>query len=266
MQKILLGPAGSPTGSTLSSVAEINKLELHAMEVAFTHGIRMKNALAEQIGTEQEKQKVRLSIHAPYYINLASHDPSKIGDSKKRILHSAELAHLMHASPVVFHPGFYGKHKKEDVYDMIKSAIDEIQELINQNKWNVEIAPETMGRVAQFGTFEEIVDIAKETKSSFCIDICHIYARNQGKIDYDYIFDELKHLREYVHFQFSGVEFGEKGEKRHLVIDQAGPDFKEFAAALLESKLSATIICESPVTWQDSLKMKKILENLGHKF
>ncbi len=264
--KILLGPAGSPERSTLEGVSTIRKLKLQAMEVQFTHGIHMGNDLANEIGNEQEKQNIALSVHAPYYINLNSENKQKVQESKQRILRSAELANYMHASLVVFHPGFYGKRSKEDVYDIIRNEIDEIVKIIKNKKWDVELAPEVMGRVSQFGDFEETIALSKELKTSICIDICHIYARNQGKIDYDYIFSEIKNLkRKDIHFHFSGVEFSPQGEKRHLVINH-NPDFKNFAATLLENKINATIICESPVTWQDSLKMKKTLEKLGHKF
>ncbi len=263
---IRLGPAGSPEKSTLEGIAAIKKLGLHAMEVQFTHGIHMSSALAEQIGEEQEKRNVALSVHAPYYINLSSENKQKVAESKQRILRSAELGHYMHASSIVFHPGFYGKHSKEKVYGIVKNEIDEMLKIIKNKKWDVELAPEVMGRVSQFGSFEETIELAKEIKCSLCVDVCHIYARNQGKIDFDYIFSELKKLKKgRVHFHFSGVEFNKNGERRHLVMN-SHPDFKEFAKMLLENKINATIICESPVTWQDSLKMKNILEKLGHEF
>ena len=263
---ILLGPAGSPEHSTLEGIATIKRLGLRAMEVQFTHGIHMSNALAKQIGEEQKKQDIALSVHAPYYINLSSTNKRKVRESKQRILRSCELANYMHASPVVFHPGFYGKYSKEETYDAIKNEIDEMLKIIKQKKWNVKLAPEVMGRVSQFGSFEETISLAKQVKSSLCVDVCHIYARNFGKIDFAHVFSSLRTLkRKHIHFHFSGVEFGPKGERRHLVIDH-NPDFRTFAEALLESKLNATIICESPVTWQDSLKMKKILQRLGHNF
>src|SRR3989344_2261224 len=126
MQKILLGPAGSPGGSTLEGVGAIKEMGLDAMEASFTHGVKMGDDLGRQIGAEQEKHGTALSIHAPYYINLASSEKQKVQDSKQRILRCAQLGHLMHASPVVFHPGFYGKLGKEETFDMIRSEIDEI--------------------------------------------------------------------------------------------------------------------------------------------
>ena len=266
MRQILLGPAGSPEKSTLEGIAAIRKLGLQSMEVQFTHGIKMGGDLAKEIGKVQEKENITLSVHAPYYINLSSENRQKVAESRQRILRSCELGHYMHASPVVFHPGFYGKHSGEETYDAVRNEIDEMLKIIKNNKWNVELAPEVMGRTSQFGSFEETIALAKELKCSICVDICHIYARNQGRIDFDYIFSEIGKLeRSHIHFHFSGVEFGPTGEKRHLVLN-GKPDFKQFGGTLLASKLGATIICESPVTWEDSLKMKKTLERLGYKF
>jgi len=265
MQKILLGPAGSPAKSTLEGITEVKKLGLQAMEVQYTHGIKMNLALAEEVGKEAEKEKISLSIHAPYYINLLSTDPKILKASRKRIIDSCHRGHLMNATKVVFHPGYYGKKSKEESYKMMKEELKIIQKEIRKKRWKIDIAPETMGRTFQFGNFEETIELVKELKCNFCIDISHIYALNHGKINYDYIFDQIEKLRKDIHFHFQGIEYNKNGEKRHMVLN-GNPGFKEFAKKLLDRKINATIICESPVTWRDSLKMKKILEVLGYKF
>src|SRR3989338_2094963 len=105
-QQILLGPAGSPAASTLDGIAAVKQLGLQAMEVQFTHGIVMSLGLAERI-CDANKHGISLSIHAPYYITLASDE--KAAASRKRILDSCERGHLMGAGRIVFHPGYYGK-------------------------------------------------------------------------------------------------------------------------------------------------------------
>jgi len=265
MQKILLGPAGSPANSTLEGVSVVKKIGLHAMEVAFTHGIKMSPSLAEQVGEVAQKEKVKLSIHAPYYINLLSTKKETVVSSRKRIIDSLYRGHKMNATKVVFHPGYYGSNTKKEAYTKIKKELEIIQKEIKKRKWKIDMAPETMGRTFQFGHFDDTLKLAKEVKCNFCVDVSHIYALNQGKIDYDYIFDKISKLRKDVHFHFQGIEFNEKGEKRHLVLN-GNPSFKEFAKKLLFTDINATIICESPVTWEDSLRMKKILEGFGHRF
>ena len=266
MQKILLGPAGTPGKDTLDGLETTRKLGLQAMEVQFSHGIAMGLPLAKKIGEENKKYNVSLSIHAPYFINLASEDTKKIEASKKRILDSCERGHILGAKKIVFHAGYYGNRSKEETYEMVKESMLEMQKTIKEKKWNVALAPETSGKHSAFGTLEEIISLAKETKCSFCTDIAHLYAKGMGKIDYDKVFKEIKKIKEEnYHFHFSNIKYSEKGELSHLVLD-GKPDFIDFANEIIGKKTNCTIISESPITWEDSLKMKNIFEKQGYKF
>ncbi len=261
---IYLGPAGTPAKSTIEGVPALEELGLQAMEVQFSHGIGMSLTLAKQIGEENKKYRKILSIHAPYYINLTSSDMAKVKASKQRILDSCERGHLMGAGNIVFHPAYYGKQDKEEIYSAVKREILDMMATIKKRKWNVNLAPETTGKHTQFGTLDEIICLAKETGCSFCIDFAHIYARNNGVIDYEEIFDKLSSFKN-IHCHFSNINFSAKGELNHLVLDHR-PDFELLANEILQRKHNVTIISESPVTWQDSLKMKAVFERLGYKF
>ena len=258
---IRLGPAGSPMKSTLEGLGYIKKIGLSAMEVEFTYGVRMQNELAEEIGKLAEKLDIKLSVHAPYYINLASAEKQKIGASKKRILDSCERAHYLKASHVVFHAGFYGKLKENECYEMIKKEVIEMQDIIKENKWKTELAPETTGKKSQFGSLSEILKLKDEIKCNICVDFAHLHARD-NTINYPSAFDQLSGLR-HVHSHFSGIEFTDKGERRHLIMERN--DFLPLAKEILKRKTDITIICESPVTWEDSLKMKNIIETLKNE-
>jgi len=258
---IRLGPAGSPMKSTLEGLGYIKKIGLSAMEVEFTYGVRMQNELAEEIGKLAEKHDIKLSVHAPYYINLASAEKQKIGASKKRILDSCERAHYLKASHVVFHAGFYGKLKENECYEMIKKEVIEMQDIIKENKWKTELAPETTGKKSQFGSLNEILKLRDEIKCSICVDFAHLHARDNA-INYPSVFDQLSGLK-HIHSHFSGIEFTDKGERRHLVMERN--DFLPLAKEILKRKTDITIISESPVTWEDSLKMKNIIETLKNE-
>ena len=255
--KIRIGTAGSPTGSNMTGIAAVEEAGLHAMEVQFGRGIQMGNGLAEKIGEERKRHIVALSVHAPYYVNLLS---EKAEASRKRIIDSCDRARRMGASPVVFHPGYYGKLSKERAYEEAKRQIAIILEHIKG--WGVEIAPENTGKDSQFGTIEEVLGLAKELKTSFCIDIAHFRAKHRGKENLDELFAVLP--KKHIHFQYSGVEWNSGGEKRHMLIDKA--HFTAFARHILERKIDCTIICESPETFEDAQKMKKIFEDLGWEF
>jgi len=267
--KIYLGPAGVPVSAskhnTISGIETVAKLGLNAMEVEFVQGVKMGNDLAKKAGEVAKKNGILLSVHAPYFINLCN--PAKVKESEKRIMDSCERAHYMGAKFVAFHPGFYGNLAKEKAYELVKNACQEMSEKIRANGWDVFLGLETTGKHTQFGTLEENIKISKEVKNcGVVIDFAHIYARQGGKIDYKKVLDSIEVLKpSLVHCHFSNIEFTMKGEKRHLVLDHK-PDFEPLAKEMLKRKFDITIISESPILEQDSLKMKKIFEKLGYRF
>lgn len=269
--RILLGPAGSPAKSTLEGISSVKKLGLQAMEVEFVRGVKMSNELAKQVGEESRRLGIELSVHAPYFINLTSVEEKKIRESKQRILDSCERASFLALKKrelvnVVFHPAYYGNYTKEETYKIVKAEVLDMMKIIKRKKWRVQLAPETTGKISQFGTLDELMKMVKELRCSICIDPAHIYARNNGKIDYTEVLEKLEKLKlRHIHFHFSNINYNEKGEKSHLVLDSK-PAFEPLAKEILERELNVTIISESPITWKDSLKMKKIFEKLGYKF
>ena len=265
--KIKLGPAGSCGQGNLKGVEFVKRQGLQAMEVEFTYGVNMKAPLAKQVGEVARKNGIELSVHAPYWINLNSKEKKKIRESKQRIIDSCERAALMGAKHVVFHPGFYGGAEPEKVYEIIKESIIDIQKVLQQKGWNVILTPETTGKATQFGSFEELLRLRKEAGTSICVDFAHMLARTgdpNAKNDYKSI---LKKFHGHIHSHFSGMEYTAKGEKRHLNLGKdVKPEFEPLAREILKQGSNITIICESPITWKDSLKMKKIFEKLGYKF
>jgi deoxyribonuclease-4 len=172
----------------------------------------------------------------------------------------------MGAKNIVFHPGYYGKKTKQETYDIIKAEMDEMSKIIKHNKWGTMLAPETTGKGSQFGDIDETISIVKELRCSLCLDPAHIFARNNGKIDYGEIFDKLSKLKQKsTHCHFSGINYSAKGERNHVVLDHK-PDFDLFAKTIMKRKINCTIISESPITYKDSIKMKRIFEKLGYSF
>ncbi len=255
---ILLGPAGSPEKSSIEGVSRVKELGLDAMEVEFVRGVKMSNELANEIGELAKKLGIKLSVHAPYYINLCSEEKAKREASKKRILDSAERAHYLGASHVVFHAGYYGNYSKEEIYYIIKNAVNDMNEKIKKNKWNTKLAPETTGKKSQFGDVDELLRLSKETGCSICVDFAHLLAR-EGRIDYAEVFGKLKNIK-HIHSHFSGINYSEKGELNHEIMKEK--DIEPLLKEIVKRKTDITIISESPITWQDSLKMRKVLERL----
>ena len=253
--KIYFGQAGSSGLGNLEGIKHSRELNLDAMELSFTHGIKMLNPLAKQCGKLAKEKKIKLSVHAPYYINLTSQEKEKITASKKRILMSCERAHHLGAKYVVFHGAYYQKQSLEECYNKVAEEIKDLNTTIKKNKWNVKLAPETTGKASQFGTVDELMKLKKETGCHLCIDFAHLFARNLGKIDYNEVFKKLKSLN-HIHAHFSGINYGPKGERNHTPLNKTF--FNPLAKAIKKHKpKSMTIINESPNTYPDAVKMKK---------
>ncbi|MEM3405925.1 MAG: TIM barrel protein [Candidatus Pacearchaeota archaeon] len=256
--EIRFGPAGlGSVKEAISNLEEYNKAGIKACEIAFTYGVYIKKEEdAIEIGKAAKKFNIKLTIHAPYWINLNSNDKKKIEESKNRILECCKIGSYLGAKLVVFHPGFYGKDDKKTTYENIKKEIIKLQNIIEKNKYKIKLAPETTGKINVFGSLEEISLLVKETKCSFCLDFAHILARDK-KIDYKRI-EELFPQKEW-HCHFSGIEYGEKGEKNHKITQENG--IKELLKNLPKHK-NITIINESPLPFEDSIKMIKVYKNL----
>jgi len=271
--EIRLGPAGncllSKGEKTLDSLKNLVKMGLKAQEIEFVRGTYMGNYEAKKVGELAKKLDIKLSVHSSYYINLASKEPIKIEQSKKRILDSAERMHHMGGGPVVFHPSYFSGQDKEHVYNMTKEAVLDMMKTIKKNKWKCQLASETTGKHSAFGSLDETIRLVNETGCSICVDFAHLYARRQGIIDYAEILDKLKplmpRLNHHLHIHFSNIEFTDKGERKHLLLSNR-PPFEPLAKEILDRKLDVTIISESPATWEDAQKMRKIFERLGHRF
>jgi deoxyribonuclease-4 len=248
---IRIGPAGSGGLGNEKALKEIHRLGLKAMEIEFTYGVRMPDSQAKALGEMAGDLDIALSVHCPYYINLASIEPSKVKASRKRIIDSCGKAHLLGATHAVFHAGFYQDRTKKDTYDIIKKEIEGLIRTIKKNKWDVVLAPETTGKRSQFGNIDELLRLKKETGCGICVDFAHILARD-GRIDYDNVFDKLKDIG-HIHAHFSGIEYTEKGERRHLITQRK--DILPLIRKIAERKIDITIINESPEPIKDSVKM-----------
>ena len=252
-----VGPAGSGGRGNLKGVAEAARLGLDCMEVEFTYGVRMKPEVAEAVGELAHERGIRLSVHAPYYINLAAYEEDKVAASRQRILDSCHRAHLMGARNVVLHAGFYQKRSARETYGLIRNQIVDLQAQIRRAAWNVVLCPEITGKPSQFGSTEELLRLMTDTGCGLTVDFAHLYARQQGVIDYEALMPALPSK---LHAHFSGIEYTAKGEKKHIRMQPA--DFEPLLAALVGHRKQATIICESPEPFEDALMMKAMVDQI----
>ena len=255
---IKFGPAGlGGVKQAISNLEVYNKLGLKACEIAFTYGVYIKKKQdALEIGKSAKKFGIQLSIHAPYWINLNSLDKEKIEKSKQRILKCCEVGTWLGAKRVVFHAGYYSGMKKEKAYENIKNKILEIQEEIKKNRYTPKLAPEITGKINVFGSINEIFHLVRDTECSFCIDFAHVLARYKT-YNFKEIFNKFRKFKE-IHIHFSGIEYGEKGEKSHKLTQEK--ELKKLISVLPPRK-KIIIINESPDPIGDSVLGKKIYDN-----
>lgn len=254
---IIFGPAGLGSVKTAEKVLnEYSKLGLKACEIAFTYGVYIKNKEdAVKIGKKAKELGIRLSIHAPYYVNLNSSEKIKREASKKRILDCCDIGELLGAEIVVFHPGYYSKDREES-YNNIRDEILEIMGEIKKKEWKIEIGAETMGKVNVFGSVEEISRLVKETGCGFCIDFAHILARDKV-VDYDKVKELFPAKKWHVHF--SGIIYGEKGEKHHKTTEKN--EWSKLLENLPEDR-DIVIINESPTMIEDCVEGLKLTKKI----
>ena len=138
------------------------------------------------------------------------------------------------------------------------------------------LCPETMGKVGQLGTLDEVLALCGVDKRiTPCIDFGHLNARDQGSIktkqDYAAILDRMGEVlgderASRFHVHFSKIEYTTGGEKQHLTFADTvyGPDFEPLLELCYERGLSPVIICESAGTQaEDAATMKRYYQSLG---
>ncbi len=257
MGNIRFGPAGlGPVKGAIERLEGYHKLGLKACEIAFTYGVYIKDEkTAREIGAKARELDIELTIHAPYWVNLNSSEPEKIEASKKRILDCCKTGEWLGAKTVVFHPGFYGKNK-EGAAASISKAVKEVLAEVKRNGWKITISPETMGKVNVFGSVEEISSLVNETGCGFCIDFAHILAREKS-VDYAKVAELFPQKDWHVHF--SGIVYGDKGEKHHRTTEKE--EWKVLLKNLPRDR-NIRIVNESPTLVEDSVEGRKIWEKL----
>ena len=231
---------------------------LTAFEYQCGHGVRVSEASATALGEKAKEHGVAVSLHAPYYISLSSSEEEKRENSLGYILKSARAVSWMGGERVVIHSGGVGKRQRGQATQVAVQTLASAQKLLDEEKLShIRLCPETMGKIGQLGDLDEVLTLCGVDERFLpCIDFGHLNSRAQGGVnDYaamaavlDAIANALGSERARVfHTHFSKIEYGPKGEVRHLTFEdeEYGPNFEPLGRLLAERKLSPTIICES---------------------
>ena len=280
---IKFGPSGNSESfyaegfsHTEEAAAFVKKRGLDCFEYSFGRGVRMSEDKAISIGEAFAAEGVEISAHAPYFINFANPDDEMAAKSYGYVLDTAKALQLMGGKRVVFHPAAQGKATREEAVALTVERLKVLRDYIYLNNMQDMIfCPETMGKLAQIGTVEEVVRFCKvDPIYTPCVDFGHINAREQGSLvtvdDYksrlQYMIDELGFERmEHFHVHFSKIMYSVKGEVKHLTFADTvyGPEFEPLAVALKELNLKPYIVSESAgMQAEEAEIMKKIYNSL----
>ena len=244
---------------------------LTAYELSFTNGVRLSDETAKKFGDLFKSENIDVSVHAPYFINFANKDALAIEKSNGYIIQSLNKMKLLGAKKLVFHPGSLMKMEREDAFLNVYNNIKNLIKILDENGFSDFIlCPETMGKHGQVGTVEEIAKLcAIDERIMPTLDFGHINSFNGGSLktekDFEEVFNILKnHIGERfkdVHIHFSKIEYGKKGEIRHLTFEDSiyGPNFEFLSSAMKKLGINANIICESRgAQTKDAVIMKNI--------
>lgn len=251
----------------------LSSFGLDAYEYQCGNGVRIGEITAKKINEQAKANNIIMSVHSPYYINLATPDEEKRKNSVNYIIQSAYAAKWLGAERIVVHSGAIGKLTRKEALSYAKRTLTIAQqELDNLGFENLRLCIETMGKINQLGDIFEVTELCLlDDRFLPTIDFGHLNARTIGGIksasDYIEILDIITNKlgaerTKYFHSHFSKIEYTEKGgEKKHLTFEDTiyGPEFEPLAELIAKRGLKPHIICESAGTQpQDALSMKNM--------
>ena len=269
----IFGTVGSPKstpkkpGGSVGGVLHSAEMGLFGLELGWVRSVRVSEKTCALIKTTAEESGVAISVHAPYFINLNA-DEEEWPKSRKRLMDAAHFGNLAGATDIIFHSGSYFQRPPEDVLptaiERLEGCLDELRAADNP----VTLRPETMGKSAMLGSLDDTIKMSQAiTGIKPCLDVAHLHARaGDGSVN---SYDEWAQvLEDYgnalgdsalkdLHIHISGIEYGEKGEKEHLPLEESDLDFKAIFSALNEFECQGRILCESPILEEDALLCKK---------
>lgn len=280
----LFGPGGNSEAfyaegntSTKLAPAWIKRIGLDAYEYEAGNGLSATAETLLAIGKAASENNIKMSYHTPYFISLSGIVEEKRLNSIKYIDESLKAAKLLGANTIVVHTGSAAKISRDEA---MRLAADTLIKTLNKvDTYGIKIGLETMGKINQLGTLDEVIELCRIDSSLVpVIDFGHLNARSLGKMinsadDYLRIFDKIDRLLSHeiarnVHCHFSKIEWTNSGEKKHLTFDDEiyGPSFEPLMRVIADNSLTPTIICESAGTQSDdALTMKKYYMELKNE-
>ncbi|MEE9276027.1 MAG: TIM barrel protein [bacterium] len=277
--RIFFGTGGVPHSAEPhdhpGAIRRLHELGLGVYEMEFVHGVRIRPETCEKVDALQRETGVRVTAHGPYYVNLYSMEEEKLAASRTRVLDTARALAACGGDGACFHAGFYQKRDPGEVYARMAEEIAALADALEGEGCPCRLDPETTGKESQFGSLDELTELAREVKREnvgITVDFSHIHARTNGANNtYEEFGSQLERIRDRMgkaalasmHIHLSGIAYGEKGEKNHLEIDESDMNYKDLFRALIDFGAEGRVVCESPALEYDALIMQKAYRKLN---
>jgi len=277
------GPAGNSDSfskahkSSLAAPKWIADLGLDCYEYQCGKGVHVGENTARKVGENATAAGIAMSLHAPYFINLANPAPESLEKTIGYIASACQVATTMGAGRVVVHSGALMKRTRREALDIAKKSLKAVLAACDDQGFShVALCPETMGKINQLGDLDEVLELCTlDGRLIPCIDFGHLYARTLGELEgHEACVKMLDRVEEVLgpdrasrfHSHFSHIQFtpngGEKCHRTFADDNGFGPDWYPLAAEVARRGWSPTFICESAGTQaEDALTMKKIYQN-----
>jgi deoxyribonuclease-4 len=273
------GTVGSPLqtpkrpGGSVGAIEFSKSIGLDTFELGWVQSVRVTEVTCAAIKKCGTDQYVTLSVHAPYFINLNAMD-EEWPKSRKRLMDAAHYGNLAGATDIIFHPGSYFGNDPAEVLKVaiprLKGCVEELRRMGNP----VTLRPETMGKSAMLGSFEDTLEMSKAIKGVLpCLDFAHLHARpGDGTMntvkEWTRILEAYqsalgKEALKHLHIHLSGIEYGPKGEKNHLPVAESDLKLNLLFRVLKDFGCAGRILCESPIMEEDALNMKKAWKRIS---
>lgn len=269
------GTSGIPRSTTRPGtdhgIRRARELGLGCLEMGWVNGITMGEATADRIAAAARDNGIELTAHAPYYINLCGRREI-VARSLERLLHTGRLAARCGAHSFCFHAGFYQKLDPGEAHRRIGRGLERVTRQLRREGVRVDVRPELTGKRTQVGSLDEILSWSESISGiQPCIDFSHQYARHDGAFNtYQEFGATLEQVRDRLgagaltrlHVHIAGIEYGPRGERRHLPLRQSRFRYRELLRALKDCRVSGWVVCESPAMEDDAVLLQRTYRRL----
>jgi deoxyribonuclease-4 len=246
-------------------VRRVRELGLDCLEMAWVNGVRMGEEAADRIARAARENGVQLTAHAPYYVNLCG-SAEVVARSRGRLVAAARLAARCGARSVCFHAGFYQGQDEAAAAARVGEELAAIMHELRAEGVDLDMRPELTGRTAQVGSLPEILGWSASVPGIRpCVDFAHQHARTGAANTYREFCETLDAVRarlgegalRRLHIHVSGIEYGPRGERRHLPLRRSDFNYRELLRALRDHGVEGWLVTESPAMERDALLLQR---------